>query len=485
MLLDVYEAAGADAMAQCDVGERRNHHQPLDALRPMAETVLAVVCERQGLDTAGPEIVTPAPVRRPMSLRCVYTDLDGTLLGAGASLFRDGEGEFTLLPARALEACHRAGVEVVLKSGRRKAQVMEDARLIGQSSYIYEVGSGLVIDGEEQLLCGEFAPARRADPARADRRHRRARRCWSASWSIEPHAPWHVDRFVSHLYRGSADVERANELLAAEGHGGAAADRQRRRRRGRAHLPPDPGGGLQGGGGRAAHARPRLRARRVHRGRGLRGGPRRGRGGGPLLPGGQRARRHRARTSRAPSRATATASTRPWFRRWWDNRPMDTGSAGPQHSEGLRLLEAAQWAAARDAFEADAGRGGDAGRPRRHRPGAVLPGRRRGRDRRARARVRGLRRRRPLRRGRAGGRLGLAPVPALGPRVGRARLAGPRRARGRRTPSARARAGSRSSGRGTPRAWTSGAAHARRAMDDRARRPATATSRCSRSACSA
>ncbi|HYI35191.1 MAG TPA: LuxR C-terminal-related transcriptional regulator [Thermoleophilaceae bacterium] len=31
---------------------------------------------------------------------------------------------------------------------------------------------------------------------------------------------------------------------------------------------------------------------------------------------------------------------------------MNTGSAGPQHSEGLRLLEAAQWAAARDAFQA-------------------------------------------------------------------------------------------------------------------------------------
>ncbi len=48
MLLDVYETAGAEAMAQCDVGERRNHHQPLDALRPMAETVLAVVCRAPG-----------------------------------------------------------------------------------------------------------------------------------------------------------------------------------------------------------------------------------------------------------------------------------------------------------------------------------------------------------------------------------------------------------------------------------------------------
>ena len=61
-------------------------------------------------------------------------------------------------PARALEACQRAGVEVVIKSGRRRAQVMEDARLLGQSAYIFEVGSGLVIDGELTWLTGESAP---------------------------------------------------------------------------------------------------------------------------------------------------------------------------------------------------------------------------------------------------------------------------------------------------------------------------------------
>ncbi len=63
-----------------------------------------------------------------MSLRCVYTDLDGTLLGRNGSLFRDSEGEFSMLQARALEACHRAGVEVVIKSGRRESSVMEDAQ---------------------------------------------------------------------------------------------------------------------------------------------------------------------------------------------------------------------------------------------------------------------------------------------------------------------------------------------------------------------
>jgi glucosyl-3-phosphoglycerate synthase len=46
MLLDVRELVGADAIVECDLGERCNHHQPLHALRPMAEEVLAVICER-------------------------------------------------------------------------------------------------------------------------------------------------------------------------------------------------------------------------------------------------------------------------------------------------------------------------------------------------------------------------------------------------------------------------------------------------------
>src|SRR5215218_10460316 len=93
-----------------------------------------------------------------MALRCVYTDLDGTLLGRGASLFRDGEGGFTLLAARGLEACFRAGAEVVPKSGRRRATLFEDARLLGLSSFIFELGGGVVVDGEVTFLTGELQP---------------------------------------------------------------------------------------------------------------------------------------------------------------------------------------------------------------------------------------------------------------------------------------------------------------------------------------
>jgi phosphoglycolate phosphatase len=154
-----------------------------------------------------------------VAIRCVYTDLDGTLLGRGASLFRTAEGDFTLLAARALEACHRAGVEVVIKSGRRRAQVMEDARLMGQSSYIFEVGAGMVIDGEATFLTGAFWPregetvhqqiAATGAPELLLRAH---------GGRLEYHAPFHLDREVSHVFRGSVDAREANELLATEGH---------------------------------------------------------------------------------------------------------------------------------------------------------------------------------------------------------------------------------------------------------------------------
>jgi hydroxymethylpyrimidine pyrophosphatase-like HAD family hydrolase len=154
-----------------------------------------------------------------VSIRCVYTDLDGTLLGQGASLFRTAEGDFTLLAARALEACHRAGAEVVIASGRRRAQVMEDARLIGQSAYIFEVGSGLVIDGETTFLTGELQP-REGETVHAQIAAGGAPDVLIRHYGgqLEPHAPFHLGREVSHLFRGSLNVDEANELLAAEGH---------------------------------------------------------------------------------------------------------------------------------------------------------------------------------------------------------------------------------------------------------------------------
>jgi len=153
-------------------------------------------------------------------VRCVYIDLDGTLVGRGGSLLHDGEGTFSMLGVRAVEACARVGAEVVLMSGRRKAQVSEDARLIGQSSYVFESGSCLVLDGEEHWLTGELLPGDNGTihdqiessgaPALLLERY---------AGRLEYHDPWHRNREVSHLFRGLVDAFEADDLLESHGHG--------------------------------------------------------------------------------------------------------------------------------------------------------------------------------------------------------------------------------------------------------------------------
>jgi phosphoglycolate phosphatase len=154
-----------------------------------------------------------------VSARCVYVDLDGTLLGRGASLLHDGEGAVSIDGVRAVQSCLRADVEVVLMSGRRRAQVFEDARLLGQSSFIYEAGACVVLDGEEHWLTGELLPGELTIAEQIERSGAPALLLEHYAGRLEYHEPWHVQREVSHLFRGLVDVEEANLLLAEHGHG--------------------------------------------------------------------------------------------------------------------------------------------------------------------------------------------------------------------------------------------------------------------------
>ncbi|HSK50821.1 MAG TPA: HAD hydrolase family protein [Solirubrobacterales bacterium] len=154
-----------------------------------------------------------------MSLRCVYTDLDGTLLGPGGVLFRDADGGFSMAQARALEACARADVEVVIMSGRREPQVHEAARLMGQRSYIYEAGCAFAIDGEKTLLTGDLAPSEEHGSVYDQLEARGVPQALFERFPehLEYHDPWHHGRVLSHLFRGKVDVAEANQLLAERG----------------------------------------------------------------------------------------------------------------------------------------------------------------------------------------------------------------------------------------------------------------------------
>lgn len=153
------------------------------------------------------------------ALRCAYIDLDGTLLGRGASLFHDGDGVPSMAGARAIEACLRAEVEIVIVSGRRAAQVHEDARLLGQPAFIFEAGAGMRIDGDLYWNTGELVPrdgltihdqiSASGAPELLLERY---------AGQLEYHDPWHLDREVSHLFRGLVDAFEADALLREHGH---------------------------------------------------------------------------------------------------------------------------------------------------------------------------------------------------------------------------------------------------------------------------
>jgi hypothetical protein len=152
-------------------------------------------------------------------MRCLYVDLDGTLLGPGASLLRGADDRFSHMGVRALEACYRADIEVVLYSGRRQGSVFESARLIGSSSYIFELGCGVVIDGELEWLTGGIEPSSESGSI-----HDQIERSGACDLllsrfdgRLEYHTPWSVAREVSPLFRGSVDLDETASVLADAG----------------------------------------------------------------------------------------------------------------------------------------------------------------------------------------------------------------------------------------------------------------------------
>jgi hydroxymethylpyrimidine pyrophosphatase-like HAD family hydrolase len=150
-------------------------------------------------------------------LRIVYTDLDGTLLGPGGSLFASPGGGVTGRAGEALEALHRTDVAVVPTSGRAEATVREAARVLGADGYVAELGGITVRDGEVVRHHGAY---RGADtPYQAMIRSGAAGLLLDAYIGrLELHAPWSLRRECSMLFRGLIDLEPAGDVLVGAGY---------------------------------------------------------------------------------------------------------------------------------------------------------------------------------------------------------------------------------------------------------------------------
>jgi hydroxymethylpyrimidine pyrophosphatase-like HAD family hydrolase len=154
-------------------------------------------------------------------MRTAYLDLDGTLLGPGGGVFRAEDGSWSLDGVRALQACHRAGAEVVLVSGRARRTLAENARLLGVGSYVCELGACVVVDGCEHWLTGRLVPSAETGSVHEQIAASGAPALLFERFAgrLEEHEPWHAGREVSHLLRGLVDRADAEAFLAEHGYG--------------------------------------------------------------------------------------------------------------------------------------------------------------------------------------------------------------------------------------------------------------------------
>jgi hydroxymethylpyrimidine pyrophosphatase-like HAD family hydrolase len=166
------------------------------------------------------------PLDRPPSagIRALYTDLDGTLAGPGGSMFAVPDGPSDRA-ARALGRLHRAGVEVVLVSGRTRGQMREAARVVGASAYVAELGAFLVLRGGGHQPAEDAVPnfgVFRGPGTPFDAMARSGAGGFLLdlySGRLEPHTPWAFeDREATMLFRGLLDPTEATRALEEAGY---------------------------------------------------------------------------------------------------------------------------------------------------------------------------------------------------------------------------------------------------------------------------
>ena len=156
-----------------------------------------------------------------MATRIVYTDLDGTMVGPHGSFWTTAGGEPTSVPADALLELHRAGVPLVLVSGRTATQLMETARVFAADGAIAELGSLVTWDGglASELLTGDL-PERYAgrEPVHVLDELGVVEQLMAANpGRLEWHAPWHATHSADAMLRGNVDTAAVDAWLAERG----------------------------------------------------------------------------------------------------------------------------------------------------------------------------------------------------------------------------------------------------------------------------
>jgi phosphoglycolate phosphatase-like HAD superfamily hydrolase len=154
----------------------------------------------------------------------IYTDLDGTLFAPGGKLLTNHANEPSTATAEALVALKRAGIEVIIVTGRNGTQGHELLRTLDLEVFIGELGC-LVMEGfgaraRISYELGDWTGVVLADgptPYRLIERSGVIERLLAAfPGKLEAHFPYPNERMVTHAFRGLVDRERVTRLLERE-----------------------------------------------------------------------------------------------------------------------------------------------------------------------------------------------------------------------------------------------------------------------------
>jgi HAD superfamily hydrolase (TIGR01484 family) len=158
-----------------------------------------------------------------VAARIVYTDLDGTMVGPHGSFWHTASRDLTGDPATALLDLHRAGVPLVLVSGRTFEQVVEAERIFAADGAIAELGATVAWDHGRSLhrLRGEF-PDEFGDRTPLDVMSELGiveELIAAHPGRLEWHAPWHATHEADAMLRGRVDPLAVDAWLAERGAG--------------------------------------------------------------------------------------------------------------------------------------------------------------------------------------------------------------------------------------------------------------------------
>jgi len=157
-----------------------------------------------------------------VSIRVVYSDLDGTMVGPGGSFFRTEDAGLTLEPARTLVELHAAAVPLVLVSGRTRPQLVEAARIFGADGFVAELGAvvGWESGRRSEVLAGAMPTAYAGTPVEVMNSLGIVERLLGRyPGRLEYHSPWHLGHEVDVMLRGRVEVAEAEAWLAGQGLG--------------------------------------------------------------------------------------------------------------------------------------------------------------------------------------------------------------------------------------------------------------------------